>query len=753
MFKKLILAVIATSVFVWGFFVHPQITNAEQATPSANVDVNTNKDNWEKFSVILNKVSQWLYAMSWPMMILAGTFTDNDVIYGTFIGLDKSLWWIWNMIRTLANFFIWFLFIVSVLLYFWDIKKEQLNPMKLLPQMVLASVLVNASWFIIWALLDLSTITTYAVWLLPMKVDDTMKDVAIPKVTITFAPTNSSSKFKVELCGKYEPCVFDHNWLETTKKPCYYLGKEGNNGERIVYKVLNTWEKPNGGDPLEGCLIKKEDMLNNMKNLTGPFISIFQSLLDSSQVAKNEASLNPSTNASITIMKWLFLIALLIPLLTLCIILVVRAVLLWMIIVFSPLIFLFTAISGFKGVLWDKKSLSAVISLIFLPVFVTFALSMSLVFMNALQMSRIDYDIKWPKLLSLFGCKSSDENKMICSIKDGTDIEIELAQNDKTTGWLLKDLGKWMGRIIANLFGIWFMWVLVFAALKSSKITEGIASSIERFSTSMAKAAPLIPVAGAGMQSISSLKRWIDNIANIPRQKYGQQYQEKIAPIMKEWQRDITGIEKKLALKARDEAEQLKVVEKDVDTSKLLKQEKETSFIDLTPKQRSNMATTFGKVWISREAISAVANDEKYKSLSFEKGWSTIQKALKEHQNKINLRDYLKKSFLEEDLSLFQAIKMHPEIGDKFDEIYEKCDFDDRKTSHVVDLAKKWIHRAEIRSEIQSLMRNFQEIWIDNKDDIFKLLVDDIRDTQIKKEDRSVLEDIYANAIGSKDTK
>gem|GEM_PF-2854396 len=86
-------------------------------------------------------------------------------------------------------------------------------------------------------------------------------------------------------------------------------------------------------------------MLDNMKNLTGPFVSIFQSLMDSSQVAKNESSMTPATNVSITIMKAIFLIALLIPLITLCIILVVRAILLWMIIVFSPLIFLFTAIT------------------------------------------------------------------------------------------------------------------------------------------------------------------------------------------------------------------------------------------------------------------------------------------------------------------------------------------------------------------------------------------------------------------------
>jgi len=741
MLKKLGLAMVGASIFIWGFFVQPQITHAENQQ-STNVDVKTNKEEWEKTSVLLNKLSQWLYAMSWPMMILAGTFTDNDVIYGTFIWLDKSLWGIWNMMRTFANFFIWFLFIVAVLCYFWDIKKEQLNPMKILPQMVLASVLVNASWFIIGAMLDLSTIATYAVGLLPMKVDDTIKDIAIPKVTIVLAPTNTDSKFQVKLCGDYEACVFDSKWLETSNKPCYFLGQTWADGDTFGYKILEDGAKTQDKWKDIPCSITKEKMLDNMKNLTWPFISIFQSLMDSSQVAKNEASMTPATNASITIMKAIFLIALLVPLVTLCIILVVRAVLLWMIIVFSPLIFLFTAISWFKGILWEKKSLSAVISLIFLPVFVTFALSMSLVFMNALQKSKIQSDIEWPKLLSLFGCKSTDSENMTCTIKEGTDIEMELAQNDKSAGGLLKDLGKWMWRIIANLFGIWFMWVIVFAALKSSKITEGIASSIEKFSTSMAKAAPILPVLWG--QSISSLQRWARTIADIPRQRYSQQYQEKLAPIVEETQRDAAWTDRKEAITAKEELEKMDVLEEqDNITDKVNKDVKETNLSTLTPDQKQSMSSSLSEVWISTEAMNSIMKDQAYATKSL--GDSGVQEALKTAQNRINLRNFLKESVINKNISLLQAVALAPEMWDTFDSIYKICELNG-KTSAILDLSKKGIDNASVSAEFVWLIKDFEKIWITDKEDIFKLLVDDLMSDKVVEKDKKTLEELYSIA-------
>lgn len=745
MFKKLGLAIVGASILVWGFFVQPQVANAN--SPSVvNADVSTNKEEWEKFSVLLNKLSQWLYAMSWPMLVLAGTFTDNDVIYGTFIGLDKSLWGIWNIMRTFANFFIWFLFIVAILSYFWGIKKDQLNPMKILPQMVLASILVNTSWFIIWTLLDISTIATYAVGLLPMKVDDTVKDIAIPKVTITLTPTNSDSKFKVQLCDKYEPCVFNSKGLETSKEPCYYLGESKENPDTIEYKVLNEGETPLEWSPMnKNCLISKETMLDNMKNLTGPFVAIFQSLMDSSQVAKNEASMKATTNASITIMKAMFLIALLVPLITLCIILIVRAILLWMIIIFSPLLFLFTAITWFKWFVSDKKSLSAVVNLIFLPVFVTFALSLSLVFMNALQKSKIATDIEWPKLLSQFGCDATDANNMTCTIKDGTDIEIELAQNDKAAGGLLKDLGKWIWRIISNLFGIWFMWVIVFAALKSSKITAGIASSIESFSTSMAKAAPLIPIGGAGMQSISSLGKWMSQIKDMPRQRQTQQYREHLEKPMEEFTNDAVGLDTKLSWEANKKAESLEALDKDdVDVSKIGAEEKWATFDKLTSEQKTNMTNSLEGTGISHTAIDKVSQNEEFKWKSFNSfGWD-IQEALAEEQNKINLRNFLRESFLDKNISLFQAAKIHSEIWDKFDIMYRSCWFKDITiTDDLVNLARKGIHKVETHTDVVWLMKIFYKIWIRDKDDMFKLLVPDLISDEIREKDKTVLDSLY----------
>ena len=50
--------------------------------------------------------------------------------------------------------------------------------------------------------------------------------------------------------------------------------------------------------------------------------------------------------------------------------------------------------------------------------------------------------------------------------------------------------------VIKRIFGIGFMWIAVFTALKSCKLTEKIAGSVQNFAQSMAKATPIIPVAG-----------------------------------------------------------------------------------------------------------------------------------------------------------------------------------------------------------------------------------------------------------------
>jgi hypothetical protein len=51
-------------------------------------------------------VGQGLYSFTWPLLVIGGTFMTNQVIYGTFLGMDKQLWKMWNVMRTFANYII-----------------------------------------------------------------------------------------------------------------------------------------------------------------------------------------------------------------------------------------------------------------------------------------------------------------------------------------------------------------------------------------------------------------------------------------------------------------------------------------------------------------------------------------------------------------------------------------------------------------------------------------------------------------------
>jgi hypothetical protein len=70
---------------------------------------------------------------------------------------------------------------------------------------------------------------------------------------------------------------------------------------------------------------------------------------------------------------------------------------------------------------------------------------------------------------------------------------------DDSSSGFVTDFGefdKFLILVIKRIFGIGFMWIAVFTALKSCKLTEKIAGSVQNFAQSMAKATPIIPVAG-----------------------------------------------------------------------------------------------------------------------------------------------------------------------------------------------------------------------------------------------------------------
>lgn len=126
---------------------------------------------------VLETISKAVYFLVWPLLALAGLAMDNNLVYGSFMYLDVPLWKIRNIVRNFANLTLGLLFIVCVLLFAINperktdgILKGISKPQDLIRKAVIAGVLIQASWFIMMVLVDVSTILTYTVGALPQSI-------------------------------------------------------------------------------------------------------------------------------------------------------------------------------------------------------------------------------------------------------------------------------------------------------------------------------------------------------------------------------------------------------------------------------------------------------------------------------------------------------------------------------------------------------------------------------------------------------
>ena len=87
-------------------------------------------------------------------------------------------YWLWQMrvmSRNLADYALWLIFIFYIFKYI--INQDSKNwPKWIISRALIAGVWIQASWFVMSALLDISTILTYSIWWLPMTVLETKWD-------------------------------------------------------------------------------------------------------------------------------------------------------------------------------------------------------------------------------------------------------------------------------------------------------------------------------------------------------------------------------------------------------------------------------------------------------------------------------------------------------------------------------------------------------------------------------------------------
>ena len=158
--KRNIKMILVFLVFV-GFFV------ANTFAAGQTGDMSTTDKLAKFFYHIVSFLSWW-----WVILAnLAGKLMTNDILYWSFLHLDTSLWNLWNIIKNFANFALWFMILFAVIqnIFVWTFGKwnDKWAPLKVIKKALIAGVLIQMSWFLMWAVVDLSTIMTSAVWSFP----------------------------------------------------------------------------------------------------------------------------------------------------------------------------------------------------------------------------------------------------------------------------------------------------------------------------------------------------------------------------------------------------------------------------------------------------------------------------------------------------------------------------------------------------------------------------------------------------------
>ena len=414
----------------------------------ANSATSPNTIWWEDPSFI-SRIADLLNIIWLPFAVIAGKLFTNDLVYGSLFGIDSVLWKIWQFSRTIANYTIWFIFIIWIFGYFiWKVQ----NIFQILGKIVIASVLVNASWFLLAVIIDLSTILLVAGWSMPMHLIWTSATKPINKIkycsVIEIDPTSA--------------------WRELKETRNITICKEGSEKE-----------------------MDAENFFSKMNSLTWPLVFIWSSILnvdkdwrmDAGQINENNDTKKSSKIRAFlhTMIVFLFVI----PIILLVIIWIIRVFWLRIYISFSPLLVL-DYIFGWKYVSSKNKALklSNVIWLIFQPALVVMAMWVSVIFLATVQTAFIGWDDENKAKEELWICK---ESSLCINKKPVVTMEWSLAKD------FMEEVGWIFGYIILTILSFVLMWWMIKLAFHSTEITSSIADSTFKFAEEWLKAVPIIP--------------------------------------------------------------------------------------------------------------------------------------------------------------------------------------------------------------------------------------------------------------------
>lgn len=565
----------------------------------------TSITNWINFfNLILNVI----YIFIWPLLFITGYAMDNSMIYGSFIWLDAPLWKFWNLTKNIANFALGFLVLWEILKYVFsfgsDYAGNSWSVQKTITNTMIAGVGIQVSWFVLAALIDISTIVTASVGGLPMNILRTTSTLISDRpilMTHGSIDLNSSDPFNqqkslmyysfgnkyfapcqvrggyivwpMELTGSLSASVKNNMMLQN---PTYCIMQwYVVNYQKVDNSSLKCSSQLSGNDIAKACtlwprearviqtssdtLLSAEDgkiltdVVSASQGFVGPLVTLYSTLLNFWSITQAGGGGTVGGVMIEFLLKSVVGLLLLFPLIALCGVMLWRILNLWMVIALTPLYILkyvfwlswldsLPAIWSYKDLLW----------LIFAPVLPVLAISLSVVFLTVIQTTMQPWlDTQW-----------SDKNFLkaigITALSTGQIEQQWLWDRTKTECWdyvltkMCFSKADWstgdsiflnfVNRLVLNIIAIGLMWTIVFAALGSLSFAKKIVETIKSTGESLMWGIPLIPLPGGGKVGLWSVVngRLWDTISNSLDQKFSKNDNEALSKFKQKLEKSST---------------------------------------------------------------------------------------------------------------------------------------------------------------------------------------------------------------------
>lgn len=481
-------------LFIWGVFLMPEVfaQNAQASSCSTNVM------KW------LDLMYNLQYFFSWIWIVLAnlvGRLMTNAFVYGEFIGLDGFLWKIWQISRNIANFAIWFYFLYTILKFLLFPSEKDKNPKEIIKNSLIAGVLIQASWFIVMVIVDISSILFATASSLPSQVVANNSYLQKSLEASLEGKRNSDNQMRnndplhYRWKGKIVKMYVGID--EVLKLPKSPMTKQLSDG--LAIEII---DKDNAS--LEQQQEEKFDMiLPKHDSLSGPLMFLWLSIFRSTDfVVKGEhRGINcvdtTLKEVIIYVLHWGMIVLYTLALFVLLIVLIGRVAYLWIFIALSPIVFLLKYLKVIKTgneVFWDLEKM---IKLIFQPVL--FALFMGIMMLVLITLSALFQSGADKDLGGAFEISTS-ENASVLSVPGV--LEVGLRNTTLT-----------FEHIMLGGMSLLFMWLLVKMAAETKtgiKSLDDLTTNITKFAQKSVMTTPLIPtpVGKIGLWTIYDSSTW-----------------------------------------------------------------------------------------------------------------------------------------------------------------------------------------------------------------------------------------------------